>query len=46
MDYERILYQRIDTNIVKITLNRPEKRNAIFNLTQEEFYPGESEGKG
>ena len=28
MDYKRILYEKIDTNIVKITMNRPEKRNA------------------
>ena len=38
MDYERILYEKIDGNIIKITLNRPEKRNAIDNLTQEELW--------
>ena len=38
MDYDRILYQKIDDNIVKITLNRPEKRNAFDGLTQEELW--------
>lgn len=38
MDYERILYQKLDDNIVRVTLNRPEKRNAIDNLTQEELW--------
>ncbi|MFC1977888.1 enoyl-CoA hydratase-related protein [Chloroflexota bacterium] len=33
-----MLYQRIDTNIVKITLNGPEKRNDMDNLTQEELW--------
>ncbi|MBI4302933.1 MAG: enoyl-CoA hydratase [Chloroflexi bacterium] len=36
MAYERILYEKIDPGIVKITLNRPEKRNALDNLTVEE----------
>jgi enoyl-CoA hydratase/carnithine racemase len=28
MDYERILYEKVEPEIVKITMNRPEKRNA------------------
>ncbi len=36
MTYENILYETVEPGIVKITLNRPEKRNAIDNLTIEE----------
>ncbi|UCB43771.1 MAG: enoyl-CoA hydratase [Dehalococcoidales bacterium] len=28
MEYERILYEKVEPEIVKITMNRPEKRNA------------------
>lgn len=28
MTYERMLYEKVEPNIVKITMNRPEKRNA------------------
>ena len=37
MAYERILYEKIDTNIVKVTMNRPEKRNAQDHLMLEEM---------
>ncbi len=36
MDYERLLYEKIEENLVKITLNRPEKRNAQDSLMIEE----------
>jgi len=37
MSYKQILCEEIEPGIVKITLNRPEKRNAIDNLTVEEL---------
>ena len=37
MSYERILCEKVETGIVKITLNRPEKRNAIDDLMVEEL---------
>ncbi|MBI2287880.1 MAG: enoyl-CoA hydratase/isomerase family protein, partial [Chloroflexi bacterium] len=35
--YKRILYQTVEPGIVKITLNRPEKRNAEDPLMLEEM---------
>ena len=32
MDYKRILYEKVDPDIVKVTMNRPEKRNAEDDL--------------
>lgn len=37
MSYERILCEKVEPSIVKITLNRPEKRNAIDDLMVEEL---------
>jgi enoyl-CoA hydratase len=37
MSYERILCEEVEPNIVKITMNRPEKRNAIDDLMVEEL---------
>jgi enoyl-CoA hydratase len=37
MSYERILCEKVEPNIVKITMNRPEKRNAIDDLMVEEL---------
>jgi len=36
MDYEEIIYQ-VDESIATITINRPEKLNALTNLTQAEI---------
>ena len=37
MAYQRILYEKVDSNIVKITMNRPEKRNAEDELMMQEI---------
>ena len=37
MAYTRLLYERVDPDIVKITMNRPEKRNAEDHLMLEEM---------
>ncbi|MBM2824678.1 MAG: enoyl-CoA hydratase [Dehalococcoidales bacterium] len=37
MAYERILYEKIEGNIAKVTMNRPEKRNALDYLMREEI---------
>lgn len=37
MSYEKILYETVEPGIVKITLNRPDKRNAIDDLMVEEL---------
>lgn len=37
MSYERIIYQAVEPGIVKITLNRPERRNAQDHLMLEEI---------
>lgn len=37
MDYTEILYQTIEPGIVKITLNQPEKRNAIDGRMRDEI---------
>ena len=36
MDYEEIIYQ-VDKSIATITINRPDKLNALTNLTQAEI---------
>ncbi len=37
MEYKRILYEKVEPNIVKITMNRPEKRNAEDPLMLSEM---------
>ncbi len=37
MDYKRILYEKVEPGIIKITMNRPEKRNALDALMLEEI---------
>ena len=36
-DFEEIIYEKADEGIAKITINRPEKRNAFTPLTVEEM---------
>ena len=36
MTYQRILYEKVDPDIAKVTMNRPEKRNAMDPLMLEE----------
>ena len=37
MAYKRILYEKVDPDIVKVTMNRPEKRNAEDELMLQEM---------
>jgi len=37
MDYTRILYEKVEPEIVKIIMNRPEKRNAQDSLMSSEM---------
>ncbi len=37
MGYKRILYEKVEPYIIKITMNRPEKRNALDALMLEEI---------
>ncbi|MFC2052400.1 enoyl-CoA hydratase-related protein [Chloroflexota bacterium] len=37
MAYKRILYEKIEDNLAKITANRPDKRNAMDDLMSEEI---------
>ncbi len=37
MNYKRMLYEKVEPSIVKVTMNRPEKRNAEDALMLEEM---------
>lgn len=37
MNYTRLLYETVEPGIVRITMNRPEKRNAIDDRTRDEL---------
>ena len=49
MEYKRILYEKVDPNIVKITMNRPEARNAekrqVMNELAEAFIMAEEDSE-
>ena len=37
MEYIRLLYEKVEPHILKVTINRPEKRNAIDPRTRDEL---------